>query len=581
MEQPVKLAFLWHQHQPYYRAGSRFLMPWTWLHATKDYLEMAQHLERHPKMRAAINLVPSLLKQIEEYLSGEVFDPVVDLMTKPASWLTAAERDFMLDNFFLANSSTVIDRSPRYTELYELALTNPSEFAEQDYRDLAVHYMLAWTGEIARRSAPFIHFINRDRNYSEDDKNELMRAQLENVRQIIPLHRQLAKRGQIELTTSPFYHPILPLLIDSESAKDAMPNMALPAARFQAPEEAELQIRLGREYFASIFGETPHGMWPSEGSISNEALVLMRKAGVRWTASDESVLANSLRDTPIEVAGIPITAEHAKYFPWCVNTAFGPLAVFFRDHTLSDDIGFTYQTWAAGDAVSDFVEKVLQIRRSLVESYGEDILQTACISVILDGENCWEYYSNNGHDLLDKLYSALESNELIEPTTFGDVLHMVGVQKSPVLEQVVAGSWINGNFRIWMGHPEDNLAWDLLARAKHAFDDASQRAEHLRGAPRHRAMAAIERAHEQLLIAEGSDWCWWYGPEHLSTQRNIFDGLFRMHLRSVYVHLDLTVPEELLLPIPIEVKVLAIEKAESDEQATFARYSQAMSRSRA
>ncbi|MDP4200798.1 MAG: glycoside hydrolase family 57 protein [Bacteroidota bacterium] len=572
---PIKLCLLWHQHQPYYRAGARFLMPWAWLHATKDYLEMAQHLERHPKMRATINLVPSLLKQIEEYLSGEAFDPVIDLMTKPASALSPAERTEMIDNFFLANQSTLIDRSARYRELYDLAQSAPAKFVEQDFRDLAVHYSLAWTGEMARQSEPYASLVAKDRVYSEDDKQALMAAQIENVRRIIPLHQTLSDGGAVELTTTPFYHPILPLLIDTDIAREPQPHVSLPHQRFEAPEEAELQLRRAREFFASRFGAAPRGVWPSEGSISDAALTLIRKSGFQWAASDEAVLAQSLGAESFRIGAIEVDPKHAKFFPWRVSTPSGSISLFFRDRGLSDDIGFNYQSWNATDAAQDFAQKITEIRSTLVASYGMEILRTACIPVILDGENCWEYYQNNGYEFLDELYSVLSTHAWIQPMTFSGALREAGASNLPLLDHVVAGSWINANFRIWIGHPEDNLAWDLLSAAREAYDDAKRRVVHLKGSAKQLAVANLERAHEELLIAEGSDWCWWYGDEHHSPQKNIFDELFRTHLRSVYAHLDLMVPESLFLPIPVQVdEIGAPEPTEHPDD-----HSPAMSRS--
>jgi alpha-amylase/alpha-mannosidase (GH57 family) len=559
---PIKFCLLWHQHQPDYRAGNRFLLPWTWLHATKDYLEMAQHFERHPNMHGTINLVPSLLKQIEEYLAGDTYDPVIALMTKPAEHLTKEDRETMIVNFFMAHPDTLIFRSKRYRELYDTVFADGHEapfngawhsdraarLTERDYRDLAVHYSLAWTGEIARRTEPFATLIKKDQDYTEEDKQTLWNAQLANVRKIIPLHRTLAEREQIELTTTPFYHPILPLLIDTRSARDAMPAVSLPLRTFAAPEEADRQIRRGRSYFETEVGITPRGLWPSEGSVSEAALALIRKNHFHWTATDEGVLMNSLEFPSVN--GVSIRPEHGKFFPWKFETPDGPISIFFRDHRLSDNIGFVYQSWNAEDAARDFTNHLLQIRAVLIELYGEKLLANACISVILDGENCWEYYPNNGFDFLDKLYSSLTNIPEIAPVTFSEALEAIGEEKLPVLTKIVAGSWINANFRIWIGHPEDNAAWDSVASAKSALERSRKQAARLKGNARRAAFNAIEKAEEELMIAEGSDWCWWYGDDHYSSQKATFDALFRLHLRAMYAQLDLRVPDDLLLPIP-------------------------------
>ncbi len=548
---PIRVAILWHQHQPYYRAGNEFLMPWAWLHATKDYREMAEHFERHPKMRGTINLVPSLLKQLEEYLSGTVRDPVVELMSKPAEQLTAADKELMLDNFFYAHHERMIARSPRYHELFENAQgpNREQRFTLQDYRDLAVHYALAWTGELARQREPFKSLVQKERDFSEADKQQLATAQRENVRNIIPLHQKLATAGQIELTTSPFYHPILPLLIDTDSAREAMPHAELPRERFRAPHEAERQIERAKDYVTKQFGTSLAGMWPSEGSLSAAALSIIRKQGFTWTASDESVLAHSLGGETVPAGNAHIRPEHARFFPWRFETAHGEITVFFRDHGLSDDIGFTYQSWRAEDAVEHFVQNVLRIRSGLIAEYGEGILDRACVPIILDGENCWEYYPNNGLEFLDMLYSRLTAMPEIAPVTFSQLLAETKRENLPLLHRFVAGSWIHANFSIWIGHPEDNAAWDALHDAYTATVQARNTASLLKGDAQKAAFTRVETAEAELMIAEGSDWCWWYGEEHFSLQKDLFDELYRMHLREVYRALDRTVPEALSIPL--------------------------------
>ncbi len=536
---PIRVAILWHLHQPYYRSGNEFRMPWAWLHATKDYLEMAEHFERHPAMRGTVNLVPSLLKQIEEYVAGQAYDRALDLMTKDAGTLWRGDQLFMLDHFFLVNRQR-IDQSPRYGELLENANApdRESRFELQDYRDLAVHYSLAWTGEIARRREPFKSFVEKERGYSEQDKQTLAQAQMDNVRKIIPLYRELTEHGQIELATSPFYHSILPLLIDTNCAREAMPDVTLPQHRFQFPMEADRQLERGKEFFKTAVGIEPKGLWPSEGSISWDALTHIRKSGFLWTATDEAVLANSIKGASTPIGNITIKPEHAKYVPWRANTEAGEITLFFRDHGLSDDIGFTYQTWDANDAVQHFIQNVLRIRSELVQNYGEDVLHRACISVILDGENCWEFYYNNGFEFLDRFYSALTSTQEIQTVTVSEAIGTFSADAFPQLTKISAGSWIQGNFHIWIGSPEDNAAWDMLYAAKIALDEA-----------RTQQRGNIEAAEEELMIAEGSDWCWWYGNDNFSEQKNLFDELFRTHLSTMYKLLGLSVPEELTKPI--------------------------------
>jgi alpha-amylase/alpha-mannosidase (GH57 family) len=562
-DQSIRVCILWHQHQPYYRIGDRFVMPWVWLHATKDYLEMAQHLERHPGVKATINLVPSLLKQIEEYLSGDVNDPVVDLMSKASSELSANEKEFMLDNFFLANPDTVIKRSPRYYELFERWQGGDRDFSEQDYRDLSIHYSLAWTGEINRRSEPWKHLVAKDRGYTEEDRRELVAAQRIAVEQIFSLHRSLAASGQVELSTSPFYHPILPLVADTNVARESIRDISLPLHRFARTDDAELQLSRAIEHFQEVFGVTPKGLWPGEGSVSNAALRLIRKSGIEWTATDEGVLERSL--------GHHAAIQHpfvqnglAKFTPWKYDTGEDSITIFFRDHRISDNIGFTYQSWDARDAVADVLGHIKDIRTKIME-VAPDSLGSACVSIILDGENCWEYYPNNGFEFLDALYSALESSSTIRTCTYSEATQ--SDEPYPSIQNVVAGSWINSNFRIWIGHPEDNAAWDALYAVREAFTIAEQRASQLPEVERAHAQPRLQSALEHILVAEGSDWCWWYGDDHHSSQRDLFDALFRQHLRAVYVLLGRPVPEDLLLPIIDRPDLAARYRRPSQEES--------------
>ncbi|MEO6939499.1 MAG: glycoside hydrolase family 57 protein [Candidatus Kapaibacterium sp.] len=556
---PISLAILWHQHQPYYRAGNTFLLPWAWLHATKDYLEMAQHFEREPKMRGTINLVPSLLLQLEQYLSQEADDPVLRVMRKGASLLSNEEKDILLNNFFLANDERVIGRSPCYKELHQRSIAayanaelRRNAFSEQDYRDLAVHYALAWTGEFTRAEEPCRSLIAKDRDYTEAERDALMECHRAVVRKIIPLHRKLMERGQIEVTTSPFYHPILPLLIDTESALEAMPHASLPIERFRAPEEAAEQLNRAFEYYKHEFGTKPRGVWPSEGSVSEATIELIAKAGFPWTATDETILHRSL------VGANEARLRYARYYPWKRETQAKPVVMFFRDHDLSDRIGFTYQTWKPEDAVRDFIGRILEIRDGLIQASGEATLETACISVILDGENCWEYYENNGKEFLSQLYAALTTIPEIAPCTFSERVAHVGLKNLETLPSVAAGSWIDGNFRIWIGHPEDNAAWDAVADAKRVVDSYRSKIPNLEKTAKASATSRLAKAHEELLIAEGSDWCWWYGDEHFTVQKSEFDDLFRLHLRAVYVWLDLPVPAVLAIPIQERPDIAAL-----------------------
>jgi alpha-amylase/alpha-mannosidase (GH57 family) len=499
------------------------------------------------------------MKQIEEYLEDSAIDPVIDLMSKPAYELTEQDKRVLLDNFFLANPSTVIARSPRYNELYQRWISDDHNFSEQDLRDLAIHYSLAWTGEINRRTEPWKHLVEQDRDFSEEDRKVLVAAQREAVKEVFAIHKRLAKRGQVELSTTPFYHPILPLLIDTKVARESMRDVSLPIQNFQHYEDARLQLTRAREYFKHKFGIQPKGVWPSEGSISDAALNLIAEVGFEWAATDEGVLERSLGHSPTDLKLV----EHGlgKYTPWRFESG---LTLFFRDHRISDNIGFTYQSWNPTDAVNDLIGHVENIRAKILE-VAPELLPSACVSVILDGENCWEYYNNNGFEFLDTLYAELEKSESICTCTMSEAASEYG-EEYPTIPHVVAGSWINSNFRIWIGHPEDNAAWDALARARRALAEFEEGIKHLSADRRSVAKERLEQAREQILIAEGSDWCWWYGDDHYSAQRDLFDAIFRQHLRAAYVMMDRRVPEDLLVPIFDRPDLAALYHRPSQEE---------------
>lgn len=516
---------------------------------------MAQHLERAPGMKATVNLVPSLILQIEEYLKEVAHDPLVELYRRPCTSYDISARQYIVENCFHANYDRMIRRSARYLELHDSVMEYGNEAArrltDQELRDLLVHYALAWTGEFERESPVISALVQQDREYSEEQKVALFDALLGIVQKIIPLHRKLAEQGQIELSSTPFYHPILPLICDTNVGKEAVPHMLLPRERFRAREDAEVQVARAIQFHRERFGNEPRGMWPSEGSLSEEVLELLRAQHIEWTATDEAVLVRSITESTLTDDPFPAAnPSFAKYFPFRYETAHGPIALFFRDHVLSDNIGFVYQNWEAERAAEDFVDHLLRIREDLSAHYGEEVLRTACVSVILDGENCWEYYPENGRPFLTALYQRLTSTEQIRTCTMSEVVWEIGVTNMPQLESLSPGSWINANFNIWIGHTEDHLAWEDLASARAALHTAEERLSSTSNGRSSDLARRLEQAKEELLIAEGSDWCWWYGDDHHSAHKHLFDDLFRMHLRAIYVLLDQKVPTELTIPIP-------------------------------
>lgn len=525
--QPLYLNLIWHMHQPYYKdlVTKEYVLPWVRLHGIKDYYEMVAILDRYPNVKATFNMVPSLLSQVEEYVSGEAKDRNLLLSEKDPADLSEEEVVYMLKNFFMCNWEVMIKP---YQRFYDLLLkrgrfATQSElsrmahrFSQQELIDLQVWANLCWFGFNARRNDPVISdLIKKGKYFNAEDKKLLFEKEKEILSAIIPKHKELSDRKQIELTTSPFYHPILPLLCDTNSAKEAMPYMQSPSMRFQHPEDAKYQIEKAIAYHEQKFGEKPRGMWPSEGSVSDQMMSLVAEAGIRWVATDEGILSASLG-----LSRLPHPSELCKPY-----LAQGKVAMVFRNHFLSDQIGFVYQRWRAKDAVGDFMKHLHNIRASLPNDGRKYLL-----SVILDGENAWEFYKDGGEEFLNEFYKTLGSDSNIQTVRPGDFM-----EENPPgdhLPRVFAGSWINTNFRIWIGHEEDNLAWDYLSRARILLDGSSN------------AMAW-----QELYVAEGSDWCWWYGDDHSSDNDETFDALYRKHLKNIYHLLDKEAPKYLDKPI--------------------------------
>ncbi|MBI2820552.1 MAG: glycoside hydrolase, partial [Acidobacteria bacterium] len=506
-EAKIRLALLWHMHQPYYKdlATGLYRLPWTRLHGLKDYYGMVALLEEFPHVHMTFNLVPSLLLQLEDYAAGTAREPLQEIAFQPADELTLEQRLFVLRSFFQANVDNLIYRYPRYRELYERAKSqqfHPERmlpfFQTQDYTDLQVLSQLAWSDEMFFTSDPEMAALaEKQQGYTLADQQLLQRKQAQFLKEVIPAYRRAAERGQIEISTSPFYHPILPLLCDNHVATEAHAGVALPRRHFRHPEDARLQLERAVKMHQRLFGNTPQGVWPSEGSVSEEVLRLCASLGFRWTATDQRILSNST-GVPFhrDPSGTLLNADRL-YAPYRFNTPSGPIHIVFRDQELSDLIGFVYSRVEPESAAADLIRRILYSAQPVVQE-GRSVL----FPIILDGENAWEHFPLNGRPFLRALYRRLSAEPRIECVTISEGLQRHG--EAQPLARLVPGSWINANFDIWIGGPEDNQAWDLLAETRDFF------AEHLEGAPpEQRALAQ-----EELLVAEGSDWCWWYGPEH-------------------------------------------------------------------
>lgn len=543
MSTPLNVIFLWHMHQPYYKdpVKNEYLLPWTYLHGIKDYFDMPAIVEDTPGARAVFNLVPSLLEQLLDYATGKAIDPFLIKGSMNPADMTEADRVFLLENFFSANRQRMIEPNRRYLELLYMAgegkpgsaKERARHFSNQDMLDLQVWFFLSWTGEAARRRFPeFRELLAKGSAFSSADRDLLFSTQRKLLSQIIPLYKKLHLSGQIELSVTPYFHPILPLLCDSNIARTAMPRATLPKERFRHPGDAKAQISLGIDYFKEVVGVTPDGIWPSEGSVSDEALALIAQCGISWAATDEDVLARSLS------GGLGHHKEKL-YRTWNFSTSAGDLGLFFRDHELSDLIGFTYSQWDAQRAVADFTGRLRQISRHLGDSH--------VVPVILDGENAWEYYPDNAYEFLSGIYRCIADAHDLRLVTCSEALKL----KKPdaQLHHIHPGSWINANYSIWIGHPEKNLAWELLTRARQAVQQLYPQALEQLADDDKPLDPKAELIRKSLYAAEGSDWFWWYGDDHFSPHSSYFDYLFRRHLINLYNALAVEPPWELLEPI--------------------------------
>ena len=555
MKPPVRpklyLNLYWHMHQPDYRdiVSNEYVLPWTYLHAIKDYSDMAFHLEANPKARVTFNYVPILLDQLEDYsnqfMQNDIRDPLLELLVeKNLADISRAQCRLIVQSCFKSHHEKMLSPFPHYQRLLQLyQLVEPmmgdDEFhylSAQYKADLLVWYHLAWCGESLRRNNPIIQaLMAKGILFTLKEREQLFGVIGETITQLIPRYKALMQRKQIEISTTPYYHPILPLLLDFKSTLDAMPEAPLPEnAKYPGgAARAAAHVLNAKKYHAGLFGAEPRGMWPAEGGVSHAALSLMAEHGVEWAATGQGVLANSLLKCELNIED----KQDYLYQPYRVTNGKNDILCFFRDDHLSDKIGFEYAKLHSSDAVSDFIRSLEHIHESNTES------KAKVVSVILDGENAWEYYPYNGYYFLSELYAALVNHPDIEMTTFSDMVNLYQSTayqnkkiSAPILPQVAAGSWVYGTFSTWIGSKDKNLAWDLLCNAKKTYDSVLSSANKMSA----KQVAACER---QLAICEGSDWFWWFGDYNSSESVSSFDKLYRRNLINLYILLQQPVPE--------------------------------------
>ena len=502
----VLVSFLWHMHQPFYKDLVRqsYVMPWAYLHGTKDYLGMAVLAEEFPDVHQTFNLVPSLILQLEEYAKGKAHDPSLEVVFKPADALTDEDRSVIIERFFPAPLRTMLEPFPHYFELYQRR-SDPARrraFSEQDIRDIQVWWTLVWMDHDRRPK----ELVKKGRDFTEKDKAALRGLVDQTIKEIVPQYRRMQDQGIIEISTTPFYHPILPLLIDSRVDGDVPITVHFPY-------DAREQLARAQEFTSERFGRVPQGLWPSEASVSNDTALLASSLGFRWMATDEGILAKS---------GVDLSWDNRRrlYHPY----RRGAMTIFFRDRALSDLIGFQYMHAPANESASDLIRRV------------KDLPDGAHVLIALDGENPWDYYPNSGRDFLRRVFDGIQEDPALKAVTLSEAMERMPAEK---LDWLAPGSWANANFSIWIGHPEDHQAWNWIIRAREALMARKGQLAHEKW----------DLAYEELLIAEGSDWMWWFGNDFSSDSDAIFDSLFRQHIGNIFQLVGLPQPEGLSEPI--------------------------------
>ncbi|MDG4811745.1 glycoside hydrolase family 57 protein [Hydrogenovibrio sp. 3SP14C1] len=559
MEQKkIKLVLCWHMHQPHYRDGlnGEYRLPWVYLHAIKDYTDMAAHLENHPSAKVVVNFAPILLEQLDDYArqirswlqSGtHIQDALLNLLSGETPITSDLEaRLEIVQACQKAFAPTMIDTLPPFKKLLSMAQCNEltkledatclAYFNEQFFIDLLMWYHLAWMGESLRKEDARVRKLlevgYHSGHFTKDNRQLMLEVIADTIENTIPRYRLLMEKGQIEVSMTPYGHPIVPLLIDFNSMKDAQPHSPMPASECypEGYERAKWHIEHGMDVFESYFGTKPKGIWLSEGAISSAAIGLLDHYEIQWTASGEGVWRHSCEASQLDHHDI--ASKRALYQP--LQHASQECAIFFRDDGLSDLIGFQYKDWNPQDAANNFTHHLENIANSL-----GDQVEDYVVSVILDGENAWEYYPENGYDFLSELYHTLIQHPRVEMTTFSETLENgIKPRHLPVLK---AGSWVYGSFSTWIGEPDKNAGWDLLVDAKLTYDKVIASGK--------LSQEQVVLVTEQLAICEGSDWFWWFGDYNPSGSVKDFDHLYRRHLEKLFLLLGEKPPEQLSIPL--------------------------------
>jgi len=533
-EPDVYVMLLWHQHQPYYPKDQdgNFSKPWVRLHATKDYLDMVELVQEHEGLKVTFNLTPTLLNQLKELEDG-VKDIYWVHTEIEATRLSDSQKTFLRNRFFDISSRT-INKSPRYLELKNLRQF-PEVWTDNDYLDLQVLFNLGWTDPKYLSESPLELIASKDSNFTENDKITILEVHKELINKVIPAHLTAYQENNIELITTPYAHPILPLIHDSNLGKVGDTQSPFPKYNYKYPEDAQIHVTRGKEVFENTFGFSPNGMWPGEGAVAQDVLQYFNDEEISWIASGEQPLSKSLDVRFQRWVGGVSSKPDLLYRPWNTNLDNGEsVAIFFRDNYLSDNM-FNYSSKRTDIAIAEFENTMIKIREKT-----SDLEFTPVVSIIADGENFWESYSNDGIDFLNGMYDVLTKYDWIQTVTPSEYLSM-HQDNLGTIDNLYPASWFQPNYATWIGEADENLAWDYLYRVRVDFENAKNSKNY--------TSEVIEAAFEYILLAEGSDWFWWYGDDQDSSVDEYFDKAFRTLLSNVYIELNLEIPEYLNIPI--------------------------------
>ena len=534
----LSIAFYWHMHQPVYQLtpDGDYLMPWVRLHAVKDYLDMVELLDKFKRIKLNFNLVPVLLDSIIDYAEHDAHDIHSRLTITPVEMLSDDAKLFIINNFFDANYQSMIYPYEEYNRLYHKIQTNPEAgidvFSNQEYSDLMALFNLAWIDPVYKTKYPELKKLDKKgKDYTLEDRVNIIEIQRDIIRQIIPAYKKYLDKGRIEITTSPYYHPILPILLDNKSIKKTTENAPQVLKTYL---DGKMQTKMALDRIEEIFGKRPRGIWPSEHCVSPKTLYMLTTLGVDWTISDEGILSDSINFEFIrDFKGHLEDPYHLmKSYDYKIKNK--DIKMVFRDSTIPNLISFEYPNHNPIAAANDLYDRIKVIQSKLLSSPDNNHLLT----IAMDGENCWENYMEDGLSFLKTLYTLIEDDETLETVLISEYLDKETNHKP--LAKLSSGSWINRNFKLWIDEPLKNLAWNYLKRVR---DDFSKYVK------KHPLNPHIKDARKELFICEGSDWFWWYGEPNDSGRDNIFDYIFREHLKNIYLYLGLKVPEYLDEPL--------------------------------